>query len=401
MKNESFVCRPTLPLRAFYAKIYRMIKLSPSQSKMVAAGLSVLSFALVVAFVLFVGWTVLRFLEFASSAIIPVVSGLFLSMLFKPYYLWFLSRFRNPTFSFALMLATVLVPVGVLCWLGGAFVFQQVSHLTMAAPTILTRFSEWVGGQFPSLHSFLASVGVPDEQLLFFTDPMRFAHDTFAQFSSAYGVKAVKAGVGILKYLTAIGTALITLVFFAFFVTRRDMRGEDYVKEMPFLKDGTKDFVATQINLFMDIIVSFFQRQVVICLIEGVLYGLGFTLVGLPYGFVLGFILGIVNLVPLLGTVAILPLALPIAYFGDGGSILRLFGVLGVWLTGQVLDGYLITPKIQGEKTGLGYAGVIFSFFFWGVVFKSLLGLLLAIPLSAFCVVLWRALKEKYIKGVI
>ena len=86
---------------------------------------------------------------------------------------------------------------------------------------------------------------------------------------------------------------------------------------------------------------------------------------------------------------------------GDDGSLLRLFGVLAVWLTGQFLDGYLITPKIQGEKTGLGYAGVIFSFFFWGVVFHSLLGLLLAIPLSAFCVVLWRALKEKYIKGVI
>ena len=93
--------------------------------------------------------------------------------------------------------------------------------------------------------------------------------------------------------------------------------------------------------------------------------------------------------------------ALPIAYFGDDGSLLRLIGVVAVWLTGQVLDGYLITPKIQGEKTGLGYAGVIFSFFFWGVVFHSLLGLLLAIPLSAFCVVLWRALREKYIRGVI
>jgi predicted PurR-regulated permease PerM len=35
------------------------------------------------------------------------------------------------------------------------------------------------------------------------------------------------------------------------------------------------------------------------------------------------------------------------------------------------------------------------------VVFKSLLGLLLAIPLSAFCLVLWRSVKERYIKGVI
>ena len=75
--------------------------------------------------------------------------------------------------------------------------------------------------------------------------------------------------------------------------------------------------------------------------------------------------------------------------------------VVAVWLTGQFLDGYLITPKIQGDKTGLGYAGVVFSFFFWGVVFKSLLGLLLAIPLSAFCVVLWRAVKVRYIRPVV
>ena len=378
-----------------------MVNLTPSQNRMVAAGLSVLAFAVVLAFVLFVGWTAVRFLEFASPALIPVVMGLFLSMLFKPYYFWFLARVRNPTVALAAMLATVLVPLGVFGWFGGAFVFTQIAHLVASAPTVLTRLSGWVGQQFPNLQPFLASVGVPDEQMLFFTDPARFAQETFTLLSSSYGVKAVKAGMGVLKYLTGIGTGLVTLIFFAFFVTRQEMRGEDYVREMPFLKDETKGFVAGQINLFIDIVVSFFQRQVVICLLEGALYGLGFTLVGLPYGFVLGFLLGLLNLVPLLGTVVVLPMALPIAYFGDGGSLLRLFGVVAVWLTGQVLDGYLITPKIQGEKTGLGYAGVIFSFFFWGVVFRSMLGLLLAIPLSAFCVVLWRALKEKYIKGVI
>jgi predicted PurR-regulated permease PerM len=138
----------------------------------------------------------------------------------------------------------------------------------------------------------------------------------------------------------------------------------------------------------------------VICLIEGVYYGLGFALVGLPYGFLLGFLLGVLNLVPLFGTVVCLPIALPLAYFG-GGSVTRLVLVLSVWAIGQLLDGYCITPKIQGNKTGLGYAGVIFSFFFWGTVLGPVLGLLLAIPLSAFCAVLWRALKSKYIRPVV
>ena len=130
-------------------------------------------------------------------------------------------------------------------------------------------------------------------------------------------------------------------------------------------------------------------------------YGLGFALVGLPYGFFIGFMLGVLNLVPLFGTVVCLPVAMPLAYFGTGGSTTRLVLVLVVWAIGQFLDGYLITPKIQGNKTGLGYAGVIFSFFFWGIVLGPVLGLFLAIPLSAFCVVLWRALKSKYIRPVV
>ena len=191
------------------------------------------------------------------------------------------------------------------------------------------------------------------------------------------------------------------LIFFAYFIMRPEVKGNEAVRQLVFLKQETRDFIARQIDSFVTILVGFFRRQVIICLIEGFYYGLGFKLVGLPGGFVLGFLLGVLNLVPLFGTVVVLPFALLIAYFGDSGSLVNLFSVLGVWAMGQFLDGYLITPKIQGDKTGLGYAGVIFSFFFWGLVFKSLLGLLLAIPLSAFCIVLWNALKDRYIRPVL
>lgn len=380
-----------------------MIDLSPSQKKTVAAGLTVFSFALVLAFVIFLGWVLLKFFSFASPALTPVIVGLFLSMLFKPYYVWYRKKVPNASLALALMLMSVLVPLGLLCWFGGAFVVDQISHLLKTAPMIVGRLSEWVNVQYPRAQTFLSELGAkPDDLILMFlVDPVKFSQECLSTFGTAYGADAVKAGVGVLKYLTSLGSWLVALIFFAFFLTRPSMTGADYVREMPFFKEATKEFVAKQIDAFCDILVNFFQRQVVICLVEGVYYGLGFMLVGLPYGFVIGFLLGVLNLVPLFGTVLCLPIALPIAYFGDGGSLLRLFLVLGVWLVGQILDGYLITPRIQGEKTGLGYAGIIFSFFFWGIVFHSMLGLLLAIPLSAFCVVFWRALKGTYIKGII
>ena len=363
--------------------------------------MTVLAVAVVVAFAACVGWGIMQFLKLISPAVTPVILGVFLSMFFKPYFLWWRRRVKNPSLALAAMLATVLLPFGILLWLGGSFLVDQLAALSKAAPTIVERFSSWTNHTFPKAYEMLVGMGLSNDQLLFFTDPRAFSQDMLAQLSSAYGADAVKAGVGALKYLATIGTGILAMVFFAFFLMRPALRGEDYARQLPFLKDDTRAFVASQIDTFLDILVSFFQRQVLICLIEGVLYGLGFVLVGLPYGFVIGFLLGLLNLVPLFGTVVCLPMALPLAFFGDGGSALRLVGVLCVWATGQILDGYLITPVIQGNKTGLGFAGVVFSFLFWGVVFHSMLGLLLAIPLSAFCVVLWRTVKQRYVKGVI
>lgn len=380
-----------------------MIDFSPSQNKTIAVGLTVLALSVVLAFVILLGYALLKCFVFLSPALSPVILGVFLAMLFKPYYAWLKERVRNPTCALLLMFASVAVPLGLICWLGGSFLIDQVSHLVKAAPTIAEKLSAWANQMVPNAQNLVRQFGAqPDDLLaLFFSNPSKFSQELVATLGSAYGASAVKAGFSFLGYLTNLGSVLVTLLFFVFFLMRPAVTGNDCTRELPFLKEETRTFIAKQLDAFIDILVSFFQRQVVICLIEGVLYGVGFMLVGLPYGFVIGFLLGVLNLIPLFGTVTCLPLALPIAYFGDGGSLLRLVGVVAVWLTGQILDGYCITPTIQGEKTGLGFAGVIFSFFFWGMVFHSLLGLLLAIPLSAFCVVFWRAVKERYIHPVI
>ena len=366
-----------------------MIELSDNQRKTIACGLTVLALSLVFAFVAFVAWVVLKILSVASSAIIPVVVGFFLSLFFKPYYVWWRSVVRNPSLALMAMLLTIFVPLGLFLWYAGAVTVDQISNLISQGPTLVRQALDWFRDTFPRFVSLLEQLGLH--------------YDSAADFYADYGVstKLLQAGSSALKFAGGAVSALVTLIFFVFFLMSRPLRGVDVVSEMTFLKEETRGFVAEQIDAFSDILVSFFQRQTVICLIEGVYYGLGFLLVGLPYGFLIGFLLGVMNLVPLFGTVVCLPVALPLAYFGAGGSGLRVLLVLSVWGVGQLLDGYLITPKIQGDKTGLGYAGVIFSFFFWGTLLGPLLGLLLAIPLSAFCVVLWRALKSKYIRPIV
>ena len=364
-----------------------MVNLTDSQRKTIASGATLLALAVVITFIGAVAWALLKALSLASGALVPVLFGFFLALFFKPYYRWWLRVAKNPSLALAIMLLTVFVPLGLLLWYAGTVIVDEISNLISQAPALAKQVMLWFRETFPRLHSLLAQIGLPTDDI----------GGAFAK----YGTTALKAGTGALKALSGVISAIVTLIFFVFFLMTKDRRGGEVVAGLPFLKQETRDFLACQVDAFVDILVSFFQRQTMICLIEGVMYGAGFWLVGLPYGFLLGFALGVLNLIPLFGSVICLPIALPLAYFPHGGSTTRLLLVLAVWLCGQVLDGYFITPRIQGNRTGLGYAGVIFSFFFWSTLLGPFLGMLLAIPLSAFCVVLWRAVKAKYIRPVI
>ncbi len=382
-----------------------MIEFTSRQQKTIAAAITGIAATTILAIALITGWVLLKFFSIASSAIVPVILGAFLAMLFKPYYDWIRWIVRNPSLSFIVMMLSIFVPAGFVIWYGGSFFVSQIGHLVEAAPSVIPRFSAWVNETFPNVQQFAAQCGASADVMAFFTAPELFVQNSLRGITSTYGAEAVMAGLNIFTYLSGAASFLITLLFFACFVTagsnssKDPLSGEFLVGHMPFLKDTTKGFVSTQIDSFCTTIVTFFRTQFIICFLEGICYGLGFFFAGLPSGFVLGFLLGLLNLAPFFGSVLVMPIALPMAYFGDGGSMTRLLIVLSVWLTMQLLDGYLITPKIQGDKMKLGYAGVIFSFFFWSLVFHSVLGLLLAIPLSAFCVTFWRALKE-HIKGV-
>lgn len=363
-----------------------MMELTDSQRRTLANALTLLAATVIFAFVAFLAWVVFKIISFTASAVVPVLLGFFLSLFFKPYYNWWLKLVGNPTLALLLMLLTVLAPLSVFLWYAGSVVVDQISNLLAQGPELVSQVTGWFRESFPGMHRLLMRMGVPLEGV----------EDFFAK----YGSTALKAGSGALKCVSGAIGFLVSLIFFIFFLMTKERKGGDIVSQLPFFKEETKSFLALQIDTFFDILVSFFQRQTVICLIEGCMYGTGFLLVGLPYGFLIGFALGVLNIIPFFGSIVCLPLALPLAYF-SGGSAMRLVLVLAVWLAGQLMDGYLITPKIQGNRTGLGYAGVIFSFFFWSIVLGPMLGLLLAIPLSAFCVVLWRAVKVKYLKPVV
>jgi predicted PurR-regulated permease PerM len=155
------------------------------------------------------------------------------------------------------------------------------------------------------------------------------------------------------------------------------------------------------VQQFLEIIVAFFRGQLIIALLQGVLFAIGFSVVGLRYGFVIGLVLGFLNIVPYLGNMIGLGTAIPLAFFQSGGGITKVLAVLVVFALVQAIEGYLLTPKIMGDRTGLHPMVIIVAIFFWGSALNGILGMILAIPLTAFLVVFWRLAKERYLTEIV
>lgn len=204
------------------------------------------------------------------------------------------------------------------------------------------------------------------------------------------------AGVGVLGVFGFITQLAIIPIYLFFFLLSRHDPTRKLGENLLFLKSGVREDVVFLIREFIAIVVSFFRGQLLIGLIMGALLALGFTLVGLRFGLFIGLALGVLNIVPYLGTIIGLSIALPLAFLQPEGGWSLVGMVLGVFVTVQMLEGWVLTPKIMGDRTGLHPVTIIVAIFFWGTAFSGILGMILAIPLTAFFVTAWRLAQRKY-----
>ncbi len=378
------------------------IAFSERQQGIIASGITVFCATLVIAFVAMLLWGFFALLSAVSVVLTPLLAAMILTLLFKPYYLWLHAHLkRSNLLAIPTLFLSIALPIGALFFFFGSLFVGQLIALFDYLPTLVVKISAALTASNPNLQAFLTKFGLV-EKLPFLNDPDAFIATLINKISFGdMGGMALTYGLDAIKYFVSLIGWLVVPVYLIYFLTAKPFSGKNAENFLPFLKPDTRKDVSYLIDEFFAIIVSFFRGQVIIAFIQGVLFGTGFSLVGLPYGMLIGLTLGCFNLVPYLGNIIGLTVTLPMAFFGEGGSGLRLGLVLGVFCVVQFVDGYFITPRIQGKKTGLSDAAIIFSLLFWGVVFKGLLGVLLAIPLSAFIVVLWRLLKNKYIKELI
>ena len=370
---------------------------------------------MVVLTALLVGYALVKFANFAAPALMPLLCGLFLAVLCQRPFNLVRVGVRRLAIHAAQGLQTLRIPhlprlllrtvevfsvdtIVALALLVGLMALPlllvyhmlvpSVAGLIEHAPTALAKAVLLVNTHFPDLEEILSNFVAGHGGL----------DDNVVGLVNKYGMHGARAMTGFLAYVSGLQSLLFLFAFFFIFICSRnlDMQLQEVnLKErvdaaLPFLRAPARDFLTRTLYKFSRIMVGYFRTQVFIDLCEGVGFGLVLHFV-MPYGFALGFMFGFLNLIPVIGTLVCLPFLLAVAYFGDGGSGMRLLCVCGLIGVLQLID-QVVTTKLQGKLSNLSTACVVFAYIFWGLVFQSFVGVLLAIPLTAFCKALWEEL---------
>ena len=155
-----------------------------------------------------------------------------------------------------------------------------------------------------------------------------------------------------------------------------------------------KDTLQEQLNEIDKKLAAFVRGQGTVCLILASYYAITLTMTGLEFGVVIGVFAGLISFVPFVGAIfgGLLSIGLAYLQFEAWTNIVI---IAGIFILGQILEGYILTPKFIGEAVGLHPVWVIFSLLAGGALF-GFLGVLLALPMAAIVGVLFRFCIDHY-----
>ena len=374
------------------------IELSPRQSATVGVAITVLSAGvlLLVVFGLFLLFA--RFVAVFSSVFLTLCVAVILALVVRPIQQVFQKRMRlPPAASVAAVYITILLPLVLFLWFFGALAVSQFGELLRKLPELNEQVQSFLATHWPQVEELWNQYGMSERVKEIVSEEA----DSIWRAVRTLTRSAFSAGVSAFRSVAAALSWFVLPVYLAFFLMTPPFPRKDWAELLPFLKEDTRKDVVYLIREFINIIVSFFRGQLIVALGQGLLFAIGFALVGLQHGFIIGLLLGFLNIIPYLGSMLGLAIALPLAFFQNDGGPVRLGLVIGVFVIVQLIEGYYLTPKVMGERTGLHPLMIIVALFFWGTAFDGIAGMILAIPLTAFLVVFWRLVKAKYMTEIL
>lgn len=191
-----------------------------------------------------------------------------------------------------------------------------------------------------------------------------------------------KAGLWVFSWFgVLVGLALIPIYTFYLLLEKRGIES-NWTSYLPVADSRFKDelvFILRSINGYL---IAFFRGQVLVAICDGILYGIGFLIVGLPYALLLGVAAMALTIIPFIGAIIIFFAAMVIALVQFGDWLHPLY-VVAVFAVVQTMEGLVISPKIMGGRVGLHPLTIIIAVMIGTTLLGGVLGGILAIPLTA------------------
>jgi predicted PurR-regulated permease PerM len=143
-------------------------------------------------------------------------------------------------------------------------------------------------------------------------------------------------------------------------------------------------------------IAGFLRGQALVCLLLGLFYAVGLSLLGVNFGALIGIISGFLSFIPYVGSLTGLVLSVGVATVQFWPDWTMPLAALAVFFAGQFIEGNILQPKLVGDSIGVHPVWLIFALLAFGSLF-GFVGLLLAVPLAAVMGVLMRFALRQYL----
>ncbi len=319
-----------------------------------------------------------------SSILLPFVAGMAIAYFLDPVADWLEKRKFSRTVATTLILSAFFVTAAALAIMLFPLLKRQVVDLFQMIPNIVETLRMET---LPWLEGIIAEL--PAETM----DDIREAVKTFAGNAAKWVTKVAaniwSGGVAIFNMLSLL---LITPVV-AFYL----LRDWDLItaKIDSWLPRRAQPKIREQAVAIDETLAAFVRGQSSVCLVLALFYGIGLTWVGLKSGLLVGFGAGFVSFIPYLGAAVGLAVGLGVALF-QFSEWTPIVVVGAIFVVGQTLESYVLTPRLVGDRVGLHPVWIIFSLLAGGALI-GFTGVLLAVPVAAVIGVLVRFAMVRYL----
>jgi predicted PurR-regulated permease PerM len=323
-----------------------------------------------------------------GPVLVPLILSFALAFMLEPLVNWFQRRFRstrNAAVLFALAVATfgtLLVVILLLPSIYSQFVesYQKLPQVIATGKGWLQKLLEYSQKNLsPDLYNRL------QENLAELQKNPPITGDTIYQY--------LTQGVFGLVNLSSAAIGLLIVPFFVYYLLL-DMHNIRLFIEKR-IPERHRGVGLRLFNEMGEVVRGYVRGRFLIALILSAFYAAGLWLLGVPLWAAIGLIAGLVGIIPYVGIIAGIVLALGFAAI-DGGDLWTIVGVIAVFTLAQPLEDYVLTPRIIGESLDLHPMLILIALLIAGSLF-GVLGLVLAIPVVGVAKVMLKFFDELYL----